>query len=261
VSSQIGYHVEYVCGSRYGDCFDCRLIKWHRSTKKNAADAPGLNHLRSQLKGLVKRKRRLDKVQISVVPEHVQKMAVMIQMLSGDSRWAIAWVLKWQLRFYLMTFGTSVQPSHALIMAWVEKHKSDAELLVILADIEHPKRIQADTFLMESLLYEFIQENSRKGISIPSSALITRSLKNWSYRPVSTLVQLQLLDLQQSKSKRTAWCRRFRKRWQILWGMIDKEKPQSSDLLQQKVFNVRKNIQRCTTHPFEMYVMSSWMFD
>ena len=228
--------------------------------KEHAADAQGLNHLRSQLKGLVRRKRRLDKVQISVVPEHVQKMAVMIQMLSRDSRWAIAWVLKWQLRFYLMTFGTSVQPSHALIMAWVEKHKSDAELLVILADIEHPKRIQADTFLMESLLYEFIQENIRKGISIPSSALITRSLKNWSYRPVSTLVQLQLLDLQQSKSKRTAWCRRFRKRWQILWGMIDKEKPQSSDLLQQKVFKVRKNIQRCTTHPFEMYVMSSWMF-
>ena len=65
--------------------------------KENAAGARTLNHLRSQLKGLVRRKRRLDKVQISVVPEHVQKMAVMIQMLSGDSRGAIVWVLKWQL--------------------------------------------------------------------------------------------------------------------------------------------------------------------
>lgn len=217
--------------------------------REHPDDVQGLKLLRSQLKGLARRKRRLDTSQISVVPEHVQKMAVMIQMLSGDSRWAIAWVHKWQLQYYLLTFGTSVQLTSALIMAWVEKHKSDAELLVVLANIEHPKRITADTFLMESLLYEFIQENSRKGISIPSSALITRWLKCWSYRPVSTIVELKLLDLEQNKTKRTQWCRRFRKRWHILWGMIEKEKPQSTDLLQQKVFIFRQNIRSHTSHP------------
>ncbi len=101
--------------------------------KENAAGARTLKHLRSQLKGLVRRKRRLDKVQISVVPEHVQKMAVMIQMLSGDSRWAIAWVLKWQFRFYLMTFGTSVQPSHAFIISCVVILICYSELLVFLS--------------------------------------------------------------------------------------------------------------------------------
>lgn len=209
---------------------------------KHAADHKAVTELRQTLKALKRRKERLAKTVVSVVPDHVQRMAVLIQMLSDDSRWAIAWVQKWQVQHYLVTFGTPVLPTHALILAWVEKHKTDADLLSILANIEHPKRIEADIFLIETLLFEFVQENSRKGISIPSSALVTRYLKLWSYRPVSTVVNTRLIELEQSSRHRKEWCRRFRKRWCILWGSIAVEKPQSHALLQKKVFNIIGNI-------------------
>jgi hypothetical protein len=194
--------------------------------------------LRHGLRALKRQQNRSEKSLLSVVPEHVQKMAVLIQILSDDSRWAIAWVQNWQMRMYVRTFGTPPLPTHALILAWVEKHKTDPELLANLAHIENPERIQADVFLIETLLYEFVQENTRKGISIPSSAVLTRYLRLWSYRPVSIAVNTKLLQLQHSARHRKEWCRKFRLRWRILWGLLEKEKPQSHALLQKKVFEL-----------------------
>mgnify|MGYP002811428753 CR=1 FL=1 len=205
--------------------------------KRKNKQEQDLQHVRSQLRLLEKHWRRCSKDLIWSVPEQVQKIAVSIQLLCEDSRWAIAWVQKWQLRHYTQAIGCAVRPTHAMILVWVEKHKSDSELLVILENIDHPKRRVVDTFLMESLLYEFVQENSLKGIAIPTAALIAKHLTNWSCRPVSSLVAVDLLELQQNKSKRTQWARRFRHRWNILWGMINKDKPQSRDLLQRKAIN------------------------
>lgn len=207
-----------------------------------------LNKLRAEVKQLTKVHRQQKKGAIWNVPEAVQKMAVVIQMLSDDSRWAVAWIQQWQLRHYMQTFATPVKPTHAMILMWVEQHKADTELLGILANINHPKRIVADNFLMESMLYEFVQDNSRKGIAIPTGGLITKLLKNWSFRPASHIVELQLRDLHQDKSKRTEWARRFRRKWKILWGLINKDKPQSRDLLQKKAlsFGQTSNIEQHT---------------
>jgi hypothetical protein len=231
-------------------------------TKKTLSKSEqSLNKLRSEVKQLTKLQRKHKTNAIWKVPVPMQKMAVVIQMLSDDSRWAIAWIQQWQLQNYIRTFGTPVKPTHAMILVWVEQHKSDVELLGILANIDHPKRIVADTFLMESMLYEFVQENSRKGISIPTGGLITKLLKNWSFRPASRIVDLQLRELQHDKSKRTQWARRFRRKWKILWGFINTDKPQSRDLLQQKAFILRSNIQHRTAHQYQCVSCMQWLFD
>ena len=54
---------------------------------------------------------------------------------------------------------------------------------------------------------------------IPSCVMLAKYMTNWECRPMSEATKRKLEDLRQSKTVRKAWCQRFRRRWQVEWGV------------------------------------------
>ena len=97
--------------------------------------------------------------------------------------------------------------------------RNNKDFKVACADVGNAHRVKVDTYLMESLLFDYVQENSKKGLVIPSSVMLAKYMTSWECRPMSEATKRKLKDLRESKSLRNKWCQRFRRKWQVQWGV------------------------------------------
>jgi hypothetical protein len=85
-----------------------------------------------------------------------------------------------------------------------------------LQRLDHPWRVRVDIFLVESLLYEEILEQNKKGLVVPANSIPAMFIKKWKMRPIPHSVNEILNKLQRNEREyKKMWCRRFRHRWQL----------------------------------------------
>ena len=121
-----------------------------------------------------------------------------------------------------------------LVETWVAQWQHHAHVMAIKTQLGHKDRILIDKFLLESLVYEFILENSARGVVVPSHLLLTKYVRLWSYRPRTQQIDAHLKRLQDKPTTRKNWCRLFRRRWSLTWGVRKTKKTLSSGTLKRK---------------------------
>ena len=85
-------------------------------------------------------------------------------------------------------------------------------------------RMQADKFLMESLLAEEVEEQNRKGLSICPKLLMESFVRKWRSRPRSDGTNHWLASLQSDQNMQSQWRRGFKRRWHLEMGSLSNAK-------------------------------------
>jgi hypothetical protein len=193
-----------------------------------------LKDMTKALRALQKQRQRWKKKQEWDIPVHVQKSTVAIYMLNKEMQWSLKWLEAWRKRFYLQTNAAPRCIDRCTVEEWVKKSEKDKEVLAILSEINNKTRIEMDKFLIESLVYEFVLENSKKGISVPTAEVISKYIRLWTWRPRPAHIEEELKKLQDHVMFQKNWARRFRQRWNLNWGSCAVVKPLSKADLKKK---------------------------
>lgn len=98
-------------------------------------------------------------------------------------------------------------------------HQSVTDLVcAALSDLGHPDRIRADTFLVSSLVAEFVRAKNEEGLTVTASSLLHQYMHLWSYRPCCELVRARLAKLAYHTNTRRKYCVWFRQQFSISLG-------------------------------------------
>ena len=200
----------------------------------------------SQVKAAIAKVRRQKlRSQTALMPnEGLMLQAAVVYELCQDTHWAVLYV-KMQQRLNMHRSTRMVRDITANhIKDWWQLLRNKKAFKAACADVANAHRVKADTYLMETLLFEYVQENSTKELVIPSSVMLAKYMTNWECRPMSEATKRKLQDLRQSKSVRKKWCQRFRRRWQVEWGVTPPGKSMTKAEMTHKVSaSVRKFIE------------------
>ena len=175
----------------------------------------------SQVKAAIAKVRRQERrSKTALMPsQSLQLQAAVVYELSQDTHWAVVYVkMQQRLNMHRTTrMPRDINANH--IKQWWELLRNNRGYKAACADVANAHRVKADTYLMESLLFEYVQENSKKELVIPSSVMLAKYMTAWEYRPMSEATKRKMEDLRQKKVVRKAWCQRFRRKWQVEWGV------------------------------------------
>ena len=175
----------------------------------------------SQVKAAIAKVRRQERrSKTALMPNQgLMLQAAVVYELSQDTHWAVMYVkMQQRLNMHRTTrMARDITANH--IKGWWELLRNDKDFKAACTDVANAHRVKADTYLIESLLFEYVQENSMKELVIPSSVMLAKYMTAWEYRPMSEATKRKLADLRQSKTVRKAWCQRFRRKWQVEWGV------------------------------------------
>ena len=113
-----------------------------------------LTYLRRQLRNLTQQRRRhvVAVAQAWTLLQHVPMKAVVMFMLIGEPRWPIILVKRWQWRHVNRVVAMPTETNEAVLQQY-GAHDRVQHMLHHLADVD---RLQVDSFLIQSLIYEEI---------------------------------------------------------------------------------------------------------
>lgn len=97
-------------------------------------------------------------------------------------------------------------------------------------------RLQADKFLMNSLLADYVIQQNLKGVVITADTAIAQYLKLWCHRPVAEQTRSWLLKLTHKVNTRKRFGRRFRSEWALQFGALKVRKALDEEATRRKVF-------------------------
>jgi hypothetical protein len=172
--------------------------------------------LRRDLRNLQRRARRARSMSATPVPDSVQIETVVVHLLSNTTRWPLLYCAQWQSS-HRRQGQMQRDITEAVLQSWLQKWAAHEAVDHLLHDLNAPRRLLMDRFLMESLVFEFLEDATRKGLPVPSSILVARYLQYWSYRPIPAAFAPELARLAECQKKRRCWARRFRRRWGVSW--------------------------------------------
>ena len=86
--------------------------------------------------------------------------------------------------------------------------------------MDHPWRVAADTWLVESLVYEDVLSTNKRGLVVPSDDMARWYQRKWSWRPISVATNTQLDRMRTDPAYARLWAGRFRKRWNLVWAKM-----------------------------------------
>ena len=155
--------------------------------------------------------------------------AVLMFLLCGDLRWPMLWSMWFQQRQRSLYPMSRQLITEQVIQGWVTMYQNHPMLVPARAQLDHPWRIAADTFLIESLVYEDVLNSNARGFVVPCSALVSWYARKWQRRPRSSATDSHLLRMEQTQSTARNWACRFRHRWKLLWGELSKTRTLSRD--------------------------------
>lgn len=170
------------------------------------------------------------------VPNKVQKTTAAVFALNQSLNWATCWAEMWrQSNCTRSLTAASALLSRQIVETWCQKWATDPHVRTIVANLNNPDRVRIDRFLIESIVFEYVLENNRKGISVPSAMVVAKYIRLWSYRPRQPCIDAHLKQIQDCPSARKNWCRRFRLRWGLKWGKMKQRRSLTNTILRQKV--------------------------
>lgn len=152
----------------------------------------------------------------------LQRRAALAFHLSQDPKWGLVYVRLHQKERARSSTRDASEVNVSHIVQWHEHWKRQESFQQSLASKCHPDRIVVDEFLMQSLLYEFVEKQSARGLMVTSSVVIAKYLQMWAYQEKTAPQTRRLEKMQRSATSRWTWCRRFRKFWNLRWGIAPK---------------------------------------
>jgi hypothetical protein len=102
-------------------------------------------------------------------------------------------------------------------------------------NLSNKYRLQADKFLMNSLLADYVIQQNLKGVVITADTAIAQYLKLWCHRPVAEQTRAWLLKLTHKVNTRKRFGRCFRSEWALQFGAIKVKKALDEEATRRKV--------------------------
>jgi hypothetical protein len=198
-----------------------------------------LKQLSQQLRALKRKRKRLEATRFWTPVGKIKRLAVLIYELSDEFKWSAIFVKSWQARNIMRTLSLPCEITPTMLLGWQRELLGDPELARLKNDASDSDRMNVDKFLIESLVYEEIIKQSRKGITVPSSIVLAKYLRMWSMRPMSAPIREFCNKLRDSEKQRRIWSRAFRRRWGVIWGGIEPTHGISNVELKAKVFTIQ----------------------
>ena len=152
----------------------------------------------------------------------IQLRAALAYELSQDPQWGLVYARLRQRQRSRASVREPRRIETSHMQQWLDHWKQDASFQECMANRCHPDRMVVDEFLMQSLVYEFIENQSARGLLVTSSVVIAKYLQMWEYQEKTPSQAMKVAQLRRSSSTRAAWCRRFRKFWDLDWGLAPK---------------------------------------
>ena len=146
----------------------------------------------------------------------VRVVACVIWMLSRRADLAVAYILARRRRYDLGNYDVSVRSDAVLLMAsYLLDEQLVADVTTALASMEDKRRVVADTFLMHSLLAEYIIGQNRKGVVVDLEQAITVYIRLWACRPMTTQIERRLSRLVWNRNERRRFGVNLRREWAL----------------------------------------------
>ena len=185
-----------------------------------------IKELQATVKALRKRARRWHAARATILEPslEVKLGAVVIYSLCQDACLASVWAQRRQefRRRHAGLWPLTVTP--LLVQSWWTQFNQDLRVISAMNSFADDLRIQADTFLMESLLAEEVEEQNRKGLSICPKLLLESFVRKWRSRPRSDGTNHWLASLQSDQNMQSQWRRGFKRRWHLEMGSLSNAK-------------------------------------
>jgi hypothetical protein len=102
-------------------------------------------------------------------------------------------------------------------------------------NLSNKYRLQADKFLMNSLLADYVIQQNLKGVVITADTAIAQYLKLWCHRPVAEQTRTWLLKLTHKVCTRKRFGRCFRSEWALQFGALKVKKSLDEEATRRKV--------------------------
>ena len=196
-----------------------------------------LQTLRKEMRALKRKRKRLEVTTVWTPMQNVRRLGVLIFRLTNDPKWTIIYVKSWQARNFQRTLCMPGAITDATVLAWNDAFRDDTELHTMMIDLTHAGRMRVDRFLMESMVFEDIVQQSAKDMTVPSSIVLAKYLRTWSLRPRCSAIDDHLEKLRNSAKARRVWGRAFRRRWGLTWGARETNHGIGPAELKRKVFD------------------------
>jgi hypothetical protein len=128
----------------------------------------------------------------------------------------MVWIQQWQRLKMMHALALPGNITENMLHQWRTEYADISMFQTALVRLDHPWRIRIDLFLVETLLYEEIINQNKKGFVVPASSIPAMFINKWNLRPAPDAVRQVLQKLQANeKGYKNMWCRRFRHRWQL----------------------------------------------
>ena len=89
---------------------------------------------------------------------------------------------------------------------------------------------------MRSLVAQFIGEQNRKGLTVPTDTAIEMYLRYWSHRPCSHRLERALIRLTHHRNARRKFGQLLRNEWMLQFSMIKVARDLEFDEIRTRVF-------------------------
>lgn len=159
----------------------------------------------------------------------------LVRLLSGSNALAQAYFIDYLIRNRMCREGDVNSLTPVVMEQWWHEPSVAWAGCRALAILDDKFRVDADKFLVGSLLAEWALNTGRKGIVICLSVLVEKYLRLWSLRPTSPRVQIWLDKLATDTSVRKRFGYQFRKIWAFQYNKLTIAKKISPDELTRKV--------------------------
>ena len=119
---------------------------------------------KSELRNLTRQRRRQqrEEMQTRTPQQHVQMKAVVMLMLAGDTKWPIFLAKRWQWRHVNRVIAMPCE----ITEEWQVVYATNDRVRHMLLHLDDPDRVQIDLLLIQSFIYEEIESNNNKGLSV-----------------------------------------------------------------------------------------------
>ena len=187
-----------------------------------ATSVSKLKTLRLQLKAMERQARRAHRSTNHVLtPTTMLKLRVVLLFaLCGTMQWAMLWAM-WFRRKQQSKYGTWQQPlSEMMITAWTTEYQEHPLVLSSIQRMDHPWRVAADTWLVESLVYEDVLSTNKRGLVVPSDDMARWYQRKWALRPCSAATNTHLDRMRRDPRYARLRAGRFRRRWNLVWDKM-----------------------------------------
>ena len=175
----------------------------------------------------------------NIIKPRWKVIAVLIAMYSGRTDLAQLFLFNRAWEHDLLESFYAFEVDSAQLVQWMKERCSWQTLVASLNDVSSRPRFQAERFLIESLLVQYIDEHNQKGICVPVHVLVTFYARLWSwhgYTPASAAhVQRLLYGPRHARRK---WAEEFRMEWPVGFGSLERSKELEDTVMVKRVHDM-----------------------